>query len=182
MKTLTTSVYSYKELSQSAKVTVLQAIANRADIDFAIEEMASSLKALVSACNLRLTNYSFGAYCRSYGVTVEDCNLEDVSGPRAIAWFARILKSHGYNITPRFKDMTFPGVCGFTGICYDEDCAQAVWDSLMDGNTVRKAFDAIGDRLCGICEKELEYAQSEECILDYLDQDQEIYDAEGNEI
>jgi len=53
MKTLTTSVYSYKELSRQARDNVIQARASQANIDHEINEMISSLKALCKACDLQ---------------------------------------------------------------------------------------------------------------------------------
>jgi len=66
----------------------------------------------------------------------------------------------------------------FTGCVYDDYCVQAVWIPHRD-NMVLEAFDSIAYRLCKLCEDELDYVQSKECILNYLDEDEEIYTEDG---
>jgi len=180
MKTIETKSFSYKELSQEAKAKVLQRLSEQADLDFEQQDMLKSMKAICEESNLRLYDWSFGSYCRNWKAKVSG-NAEDLEGNRAVAWFLRILIRKGYERPKKFKDMKFPGICGFTGMCYNDDFAQEIYDRLIEGNTVRKAFDFMADRACGMCEKELEYKKSEECILDYLDQDEEIYTEDGNE-
>lgn len=180
MKTIETKLFSYKELSQEAKAKVLQKHSENADLYFEQQEMLASMKAICEAANVRLYDWSFGSYCRNWKAKIQG-NAEDLEGNRAVAWFLRILINAGYDRPKKFKDMRFPGVCGFTGNCYDDDFAQEIYDRLIEGNTVAKAFDFMADRACGICEKELEYKQSKECILDYLNQDEEIYTEDGSE-
>lgn len=178
MKTITVPLFSYSELSPDAQKRVVSRIAENEEVDFS--EMSESLKALCEACNLRLVDYQYGAYCRNHKVKVSG-NAEYLEGRKALAWFLQILIQHGYPRPARFAEMTFPGVCGFTGVCYDDDLAETLRKSLLDGADVGMAFDSLSYTLNRMAESELEYLQSEEWILETLDQSAEIYTEEGDE-
>lgn len=184
MKTITTQLYSYKELSPEAQAKVIQKKIKDAQNDecllqFDSDDMLASLKAVCEACNLRLSDWSFGSYCRNWKVKVSNYDVEYLSGPRALAWFLRILIDNGYPRPKRFVDMEFTGVCGFTGVCYDEDVVETVWKELLDGETVSRAFDQVAYTFCKGLEAEYEYRTSEEAIMEYLDEDEEIYTKDG---
>lgn len=180
MRTIETKLYSFDELSDEAKERVIRREADRVandDDNFTLNESVDSLKKIVSACGLRMRDWSIGPYNQNNYVKV-DC--DDV-GNRAIARFLRVLIEYGYERPKKFKDMKFPGVCGFTGVCFDDDICEEIWEALLDGETLGKAFDRAGDRIMQICEDDLEYRQTEECILQYLDTKAEIYTEEGEE-
>ena len=179
MKTLQIKLLSYNGLSESAKERVIRDKANEVYTDpenHTLGECMDSLRAIVSACGLRLSDWSIGPYNRGNSARV-DC---DDSGNRALARFLRVLIAHGYSRPATFAAMKFPGVCGFTGVCFDDDIAEAVWVALLDGETLGKAFDCAADAIQNICEKEIEYRASREGILEYLDEDEEIYNEDGS--
>lgn len=142
-----------------------------------------SLKAIAEALGLRLTDWCIGAYNRNNRASVNS----DESGNRATARFVRCLIEHGYERKKTFAAMlpvgtgSFIGVCGFTGLCFDEDMCETILESLLDGETMSKAFDRAADEAMRICEIDLEYRQSNESILERLDQGAEIYTEDGNE-
>ncbi len=185
MKTIETKLYCFKELSNEAKERVLKQIAddiqNEPD-NFTLSECMDSLKAIAGAMGLRLTNWSIGPYNRGNFASVNS----DESGNVAIARFVRCLFDHGYARKPRFKDMltkgtgSFIGVCGFTGVCFDEDICEAILEALLDGETMTKAFDRAADRIATICEDDLEWRTSKAGIMEYLDQDEEIFTEDGD--
>lgn len=178
MKTIETKLFSFNELSPEAKSRVIEREAERVELDYS--DMNASLKAICKACNLHLNDYAYGPSCQGHRILVSGSD-DELEGHKALAWFLKILIENGYSRPRTFKEMTFPGVCGFTGVCYDDTIAKSVWKSLLEGETVRHAFDSVSGTLCESCEDELEYLQSEECILDYLDQDAEIYTENGTE-
>jgi hypothetical protein len=180
MKTIT--LYRFSELSPEAQSRAIRDAQNETpDITFTLEEMRESLKAVCDASGLRLVNWSFGSYDRNHDVTVTG-RMEDESGPRALAWFLRILIENGYARPKRFAEMEFPGVCGFTGVGFDDDVCETVWKALLDGDTVRRAFDAVSGEFCRIAEAEEEYLRSEEMIRESLESDDaEVYDEEGGQ-
>lgn len=184
MKTITTSLYSYKELSPEAQAKVIENKIKDAQNDewllqFDSDEMMESLKAVCEACCLRLSDWSFGTYCRDWKVKVSNYAVEDLSGRRALAWFLQILIDNGYPRPKRFADMKFTGICGFTGVCFDEDVVETVWEELLAGETVAKAFDQVAYTFCKGLEAEYEYLISEEHVMEYLDESEEIYTEDG---
>ena len=186
MKTITTQLYSFKELSPEAQATVIANKIKQAEndsylLEFTSQEMLVSLKAVCEACNLRLVNWSFGTYCRDYDIKVSNYDVEDLEGNRALAWFLRVLIDNGYARPKHFKDMQFPGVCGFAGVCFDDDIVECVWKELLDGEPVYKAFDQVAKMFCDTLENEYAYLTSEEAIMDYLDENEEIYTEDGEE-
>jgi hypothetical protein len=179
MKTLQIKLLSFKELSDDAKKRVLKDKAEDVYSDrdnFTLGECMDSLKAIVSACDLRLSDWNIGPHNRNNFAKVE-CDDE---GNRALARFLRVLLAHGYKRPKKFADMVFPGHCGFTGVCFDEDIAETVWKSLIGGETLGKAFDCAADEIASICEKDLEYRASEAGILECLDEDEEAYEEDGS--
>lgn len=86
---------------------------------------------------------------------------------------------HGYKRPKRFAEMEFPGVCGFTGICYDDDVAETVWKALLQGDSFASAFDQAADSLSRASEDELDYLTSEESIREYLDESEEQFNEDG---
>jgi hypothetical protein len=178
MKTIETKLYSFTELSPEARARVIAREAENAELD--CSDMTASLEAVCDACDLRLVDYSFGTYDRNHKVRVSG-NAEGLEGRRALAWFLRVLIRHGYARPARFVEMQFPGVCGLTGVCYDDTIVETVWKALLEGDNVRHAFDAVSYTLCRECEAEIDYLQSEEWIMETLDQSAEIYTEEGTE-
>ena len=61
----------------------------------------------------------------------------------------------------------------------DDDVVETVWNCLLRGESVATAFDQVAKTFCDLWDSEDEYARSEECILQYLDQDAEIYTEDG---
>ena len=102
------------------------------------------------------------------------------TGEKVEEWFWECLRPKGY--TPdQLKDGKFPGICGLSGVCFDDDVIEAVLDAIRSGETLSRGFDWAADRIMRICEDDLEYRISEAGILEYLDQDEERYTEEGEE-
>jgi len=178
MITIETKLFSYAELSENAKKRVLAEKAesiSQDPEDFTLSESMDSVKAIAAALGVRLRDWSVGPYSRNNYIRVDD----DMAGNKALARVLRVLMAHGYTRPKQFKAMQFPGVCGFTGICFDDDVAETIWKELLDGETIGRAFDAVASKIARMCEDDLEYRTSKEGILDYLDQAEEIYTEEG---
>lgn len=187
MKTIQTKIYSYSELSPVAQERVVEKISDRIandPDDFTLSESLGSLKAVAGALGLRLTGWSIGAHNRNNFAKVNS----DEAGNKAIAKFVRCLIRHGYTRKKTFRAMlekgtgSFVGVCGFTGVCFDENVCETILEALLDGENFSKAFSRAADEIGRICEEDLEYRTGKESILEYLDTAEEIYDADGNEV
>jgi hypothetical protein len=181
MKKIELKLYSFSELSPEAQERVIENEAERVDIGDSLYQMLDSAKAVTKACNLTIGRYSWRTNEQNYCLKVSgnSCSLE---GHKALAWFLRILIGHGYARPKKFADMQFPGVCGFTGVCYDETVAETVWKELLDGESVSAAFNTVAYKFCKLAESELEYLQSGQGILGHLDQSAEIYTEDGEEL
>ena len=181
MKTIETQLFTFSELSEAAKTRALDNLRNQAQTwePHCMDEMLDSLKAICKAGNVQLRDWAYGPYCQGSKVKISH-SMEDESGPRALAWFLKVLIEHGYTRPKTFAEMQFPGVCGFTGVCYDEDTAETIWKALSDGDTVAEAFDAVAATFCKSAEAEAEYQTSDEYLLESMDQDEEIYTEDGN--
>lgn len=184
MKAKTINLYSFSELSQEAQETAIRnerksRLNDNDSLCFLYSDLQASVKAIADACNLRIVDYSYGNCCHDYKLRVTG-SREDESGNRAIAWFLRILIDNGYARPKHFRDMQFPGVCGFTGVCYDDDIAETIYKELLSGETVRAAFDAVSYRLCKIAEDELDYQTSPETIREALENNEgEFFTTDG---
>lgn len=180
MKTIEVNLYSYKDLSDEAKQQVIKDIAQREseDENFTLSECMDSLKSIVNSVGAKLSNWSVGPYSPSYACVDHQNGLE--GGRKTIALFFRALIKHGYERPKHFKDMQFPGICGFTGVCFDDDIAQDIWNELLSGSSFSSAVNVAADTIRKICEDDLSYRTSEEGILETLDQNEEIYLEDGS--
>lgn len=181
MKTTSITLFSFNELSPESQAAVLESSRASVDTSYIGDEMLESLKAVCLACSLHLDNWSFCPSDRNYDVSVSG-DVSELEGRKALAWFLRILLDHGYSRPKYFRDMQFPGVCGLTGVCYDEDVIETVWQSLLAGNSVAQAFGAVAQRFCTLWESEDIHARSDEQILECLDKVSEIYSEDGEEL
>jgi len=182
MKTKEITLYSFNELSDSAKKRAIAAVASDTCDDWNSDDIMESIEAVCEACNVRLLEWSIGACNQNWKLKISTPHVGDVSGGRAMAWFYGILKKHGYDrptITNGKWEMKFPGVCGFTGVCWDENVCESIWEALRTGSTIKEAFNGVAYDAGQWLEKEEEYQRSEECILQYLDAEEEVYTEDG---
>ena len=178
MKTITTHLFSFNELETEAQDKVIEILASYRDVEQQTNEAMESLKAIAEAMGTRLTDWSLGP--DPHRAKAKVANSFD-EGHRLTADFVRCLIENGYSRPKRFADMEFPGICGFTGVCYDETAAESILEALIQGETMDQAFSQAAQALSRELEAELDYQQSRESILEYLDTSEEIYSADGEE-
>ena len=188
MKTITTNIYSYTELNEEAKAKALEALIRREcehnPTEHVAQEMCDSLEAIAKACDLTLKSYSFGVSDRNSHTRVEVPHYHSMkynrqAGPRARAWFARVLEKNGYAGPFDKPELTDPEDFKFTGLCYDMDIVNHIWNSLWLENDIVDAFSGISDLLSSMEEKEWDYLTSEKGILEALDKDEEKFLEDG---
>lgn len=183
MKNLTIQLYSYRELPDDARQRVVRDKQNEVHNDpnyehHTLDECIDSLKAIARAMHIRLTDWCIGPYNRNNYARTDS----ELTGDKALATFVRCLVDKGYSRPKKFTEMEFPGICGFTGICFDDDLAEEMMAALLDGSSMDGAFDRAADQIMTICERDLEYLTSEEGILEYLDEEETIYSANGKNL
>jgi hypothetical protein len=148
--------------------------------------MCDSLEAIVKACDLKLKSYSFGPSDRNSHTRVEVPHYHTLkynrqSGPRARTWFARILEKNGYAGPFNEPELENPDEFRFTGLCYDTDIVNHIWERLWAEDEIVEAFAGIGDLLSNMEEKEWDYLTSEKYILEaMLDHDEEQFLEDGS--
>ena len=185
MKTETIEIYSFNELADDAKRKALQTIAEEIQRDpdnFTLDEGMASLHAIAEAMNTKLANWNVGPYNHNSHASISvpwHCEKVWEGGNKTLASFLRMLIRHGYERPKHFKDMKFPGTCGFTGVGFDDDLVEAIWEALLEGDSLNDAFDRAADRLMTICEEDLRYRTSEEGIMEALDCDEEVWNKGG---
>lgn len=186
MNTISVTLFSYNELSNEAKQRVIKDIRKSLENDssvgeFTLSEAMDSLHAITNAWGYPLADWSVGAYDTCYAITSLSSDAREVSGPRALASFLRLLIKHGYDRPKHFKEMEFRGTCGFTGVCFDDDLCETIWTALMGGSSIATAIDACSDRIGKLVEADIEYQCSDEGILEALDKHEEKYLESGEE-
>jgi hypothetical protein len=178
--TITKELHSYSELTDCQKRQVFENWQDRQEadeclIEFQMEEMLESMKALAMALETRLIGWEFGPCSRSYKARIEGLDENNYSSMRGALHIIKCLKRKGYERPGTFKAMSFPGVCGLTGTCYDDDFAESLYKDVLSGQSIKDAFDDLARKAGRMLEDETEYLTSKKCFLESLDESEEIY-------
>ena len=191
MKTI--EVYTPKELKELFPGAFEKAHERYIQSDFEIpwsDDTIESMKVVFKAAGLALRDYSIDGYNpgnSSIRFDIETATGE-LTGQRAIAWLENNLF---YSLrTPwglgKIKDRvryhhpagSIPE-CPLTGYCADDYYLDALTKEILDGSTIKEAFQNLGYVAGKILEGEIEYMQSEEY---FIENDWMEYTAEGKAI
>lgn len=184
-------LYQYKELSEDAQKTARETIyEQKANDPYLMEhyyqEMQDSMKEIADACSLKTVDYCFGVHCgHDYKWSVDSDDLEAayLQGNKALAYFLRVLIDAKYPRPKKFSEMKFDGVCGFSGMCYDDSICEAIWESLLAGNWMKQAFTDAAGAICRMLDKEFEYITDPDNFELWEAEDMgECWDEDGNQI
>ena len=174
-KTITTTVtvYSFEELSEEAKDTAISEVRREMEndpycLEYFFDEISSSLKEIVKSLNLRIVSYSYGSSDRNHHIRVYG-PAENMAGRKALAYLLQELIKRNYPRPKTFREMKFKGVCGFTGICYDDYILEKIWKYLLIGETFAEAFESLSYDLCKMVEDEESYLLSDENIQERIE-------------
>jgi hypothetical protein len=184
MKTLTVRLYSFSELSENAQERVLRDHSKSVyseEYSFTLDECMDSLRSICKAMGTPLLNWSIGPFSTGNFAKVYNPSWgydEIESSQKALALFLKVLIAHGYSRPKTFKEMQFPCVCGFTGVCFDDDISEFIWKELLDGSEWMSAVDNCAEFIARIEEKDLEWRSSKEAFLEILE-GEEIYSESG---
>lgn len=168
----TVNIYEYDELSDEAKEKAIQQkieqiASDPTSMDSIYYDIRKCLHAIVEHFEFKVADYEYGVGCQHADVKLEflDENQENLSGDKALTWFCDLLEAKGYFIPEFRKDLEFPGVCGFTGMCYDETFLEAIWKKLNEGYGLHMAFRrGLAEAAQKISEEEHEHETSEEYV------------------
>lgn len=204
-------VYSARELKElfpEAYEKVLERYRNDETEIFWQDEIIDSLKATFKQAGITLTDYSLGAYDRSfvrftppeylvdYGDTDGYEDASDLTGKRAQNWIkAHVLDGASYKRVTYDKRKGGKGwrydivkcdgkdwSCEFTGYCADHDFIESLLDDIRTGCTLSEAFHNLADVCTHLLEQEYEYQTSEECFLETAEANEWKYTEYGRMI
>jgi len=162
---------------------------NNIDIPWS-DDTIESMKQVFKAANIALRDWSIDGInprCSYVKFDIETATGE-LTGQRAIAWlennlFWKLRTPWGMKkIKDRVRYHHAPGSipeCPLTGYCADDDYLDALTKEILDGSTIKEAFQNLGYVAGKILEGEIEYMQSEEY---FIENDWMEYTAEGKAI
>lgn len=156
------------------------------------EEIMDSLKATFKAAGVSLTNWSIGAYDRSYvkftiptywsELADNEELVDNLEGKKAYNWlknsfdlksYKRVsYKNHLGKPAHRYDFQKLDGTdwsCEFTGVCFDRDFLESLFECIHDKMNIDDAFCNLADEAALLLENEQEFALSEEYFLEQCD-------------
>ena len=141
------------------------------------DDTIESMKAVFKAAGLALRDYSIDGYNPHNSSICLDIETEtgELTGQRAIAWlennlFYALRTPWGLkHIKDRVRYHHPAGSipeCPLTGYCADNDYLDALTREILDGSTIKEAFQHLARVAGKMLEGEIEYTQSEEYFLE----------------
>lgn len=121
------------------------------------DEIMDSLKAVISKCDAKLRAWQIGPWSPSYLTVAVPYTLRKDS-----EWFYEtILRPLGYNRCPE-RGVEFPGLCPLTGVRFDDDMLQHVYERLARNETLTEALESLAEVASRMMESECEAQEDEE--------------------
>lgn len=161
---------------------------------FWMDEIIESMKAVFEKSEIKIYDWSLGAYCHSY-VKFDMGDAGDLEGNRALAWIENNLfyklretkpfskrvkyynnKPHNFTHYGQMKE------CPLTGYCADMDFLDSLVKGVKDGMTLSDVYHNLADVCSKLLEQELDNQMSEEFFLDHADANEYEYTEEGDRI
>jgi hypothetical protein len=175
MKTITTDLYSFTELTQEAKDVAIQNFLSTDREYYWNDEWLDSLKALAEYWDGELRDWQVGAYCHSYASigSIGNASILDLSGVRAWTW---ILNNTGL-VT---EDFCPTGYCGdFAAFApLVAFCTRPANPSLTIGQLIQQCCDSLVEDWVA----DMRHQDSEEFAEDELlgRSDEELFTIDGS--
>ena len=151
-------------------------------------DICASGRETVRAAGLSLVGWSvdWRAPGRSYyevsgfGRDERGRDIGEYTGRKARAWLKAAFRP---KVEINFRKWE-SGNCPFTGVRFDDDCLDALKESIKNGETLREAFNNLGYVVAELCEgeSESEREQTEACFLDHASANAWRYDKDGARI
>jgi hypothetical protein len=160
------------------------------------DETLDSLKSLLKAADIKLRNWSLGAYNRGNHISIAfpgDDATAGLSGKRAFAWLENNLLAQ-FRIpffgkrradVRRFGKYYRPGMitpCPFTGMCSDDELIEALTKSVRSGDDLKTAFASLADTVAEMLEREDEANRSADSFSEEASANDRLFDEDGAEV
>lgn len=168
------------------------------------EEIMDSLKATFKFAGVTLHDWSIGAYHYSHvkfsiptywsELAEEDLLVDDYEGELAYNWlketfdikdFKRVACQYEGKTHYRHDFTKLDGSnwsCEFTGVCFDHDYLESLFECIHDGMNLKDAFSNLADEARKLFEAEYENQLSEEYFLEEADTNEYEYTEDGEKI
>jgi hypothetical protein len=185
MKTITTStdVYTYSELSDTAKERARDWYVQGFGYFDHNDEALDSLKAFCNFAGIKLRDYSLDTeFHRSYasieGLTVNTVYASDTDD----IGHDETLHEH---IRSTFDEKTLSGHCPFTGVCWDETLLDGIRDAFLSPDqpgtieNLKELYQDCFHRLFVALQREYEYQTGEEAVQESIEANEYTFTADG---
>lgn len=185
-------LYRFTELSEEAKKRVIEREITSRQNDSEIpwrDETFDSLKSLFEHTHgAKLLDYSLGMYEGYLKVDLGDA--ENLTGARALGWIENNLLS-GLRMTrakylSKRKEYFGYGLrvgkipeCPLTGYCADEDYLEDLKKGILEGDTLKEAFQGLASTYSRLLESEYKAYTSEEYVREDLENMDTEYTKDG---
>lgn len=177
MKTI--EVYNYSELSAEAKEQALQWWRDDNHEIFWSEEIHQSWLEAIKLAGLNIKDYAIGAYVPGY-ICLKPFDGEDLAGSRALAWLENNLLGPlriPWRGKKRWKVFRYGHPyragcvppCPFTGYYFDDDIIAYLKRAVINGDSIKEAFESLAQLAQKTLESEIEAQHTEDYFKDYAD-------------
>lgn len=211
MRTIRTKVYQFSELSKAAKQKAIESIRNiKADNQFYYDEIVESVKAVCELFNLKTgrqfsdirTSHIYDNILKLKGIRLYKYIVNNFWGSLYKRKFLgsignnrvikhRMSKTHFYDMNKGarvnssnfiYSNIQFDNCCTLTGVCYDNDILQPVYDFLKRPNlstTFEDLMNEIESAISKTFENTEEWLDSDEFITDEIEANEYEFTADG---
>lgn len=192
MRTITTNLYLFPELTPEAQEHAIDAHRERMFRDYwwadeIKREAFDSIKAFIEKhLEWSIQDYylSDEAYRSELVVrpntTEHEDEFRDMNKARTIKWFANNVLTGPY--AQHSIGRPLPGICGLTGWYMDDSVIEYVWDEIKSGYDPHTAVENLRYWFAEFLSKEIEYRTSEECIREELTECEYEFTEDGERV
>ena len=187
-------VYKFGELPAEIQEKLIERVRERRAGDSFLpwqDETFDSLKKVFETAGVSLRDYELSTYGSRIRADLGDAN--DLTGARAFGWLennlfsklrmtrARYLARRRENFGYGYRIGAIPD-CPLTGYCADHDYLEDLKKSVLNGRTLKEAFQDLAHVYEKLVSADLEQYTSESEIREFLESDDQEYTESGTEI
>lgn len=176
-------IFKFSELSEEAQARAINRWNDTSEDLFWSTEIIDSLLKIFDIANIKIKDYSIGAYCRSYLNFELDDQIKQLTGARAYAWIEnnlfyklRITRAdwikNRKNYLSYGKDYRQGKIppCPLTGYYFDDTLIDSFKTNIFDrGYNLDQCFDDLFYLTIKELENEYDYQRSKEFLADHFE-------------
>ena len=188
------NVYTAEELKKENPKAFEKAFqeyreSRESDGAFWSDEVIQSLKGLMTASGLKMTDWAIGGRGTFLSTDISE-EAGALEGKRALAWIENNLlgalripwTGEKRKSVAKYGDGYRPGQvksCPFTGVCYDEDFIDALLKEIKEGMNLKDAYASLAEKADEIINAELEAELEESYFLEHASANEYGYTIDG---